>query len=70
LPDKPQAADISYEIQLDVSVHVHLPQLASIVCDFCPGIVQFLTGLWGMNFDPDMGNMPELNWEYGYVMFW
>lgn len=28
--------------------------------------VQFLTGVWGMNFK----NMPELNLEYGYFIFW
>lgn len=28
--------------------------------------MQLLTGIWGMNFD----NMPELRWEYGYLMFW
>lgn len=27
---------------------------------------QFLTGLWGMNFD----DMPELHFKYGYTMFW
>ena len=27
---------------------------------------QFLTGLWGMNFD----EMPELHYHYGYTMFW
>lgn len=26
----------------------------------------FLVGLWGMNFS----TMPELNWDYGYIMFW
>lgn len=26
----------------------------------------FLVGLWGMNFK----NMPELNWEFGYIFFW
>ncbi|MFH2036220.1 MAG: magnesium/cobalt transporter CorA [Candidatus Zixiibacteriota bacterium] len=26
----------------------------------------FLVGLWGMNFK----YMPELNWEYGYILFW
>ena len=26
----------------------------------------FLCGLWGMNFTV----MPELDWEYGYIMFW
>eukprot|EP00730_Choanoeca_flexa_P004734 TRINITY_DN11787_c0_g1_i4.p1 TRINITY_DN11787_c0_g1~~TRINITY_DN11787_c0_g1_i4.p1 ORF type:complete len:750 (+),score=157.34 TRINITY_DN11787_c0_g1_i4:97-2346(+) len=28
--------------------------------------MQFLTGLWGMNFE----DMPELRWRYGYEMFW
>jgi hypothetical protein len=23
-----------------------------------------------MNFNPDLGNMPELEWEHGYKMFW
>ena len=27
---------------------------------------QFLTGVWGMNF----ANMPELNYKYGYLLFW
>lgn len=27
---------------------------------------QFLTGLYGMNFRV----MPELNWAYGYYVFW
>lgn len=30
--------------------------------------LSFLTGLWGMNFDPDASpwNMPELRWYFGY----
>lgn len=30
----------------------------------------FITGLYGMNFDPDVSplNMPETKWEYGYLM--
>lgn len=28
--------------------------------------LQCLSGIWGMNFT----EMPELEWEYGYVMFW
>ena len=33
---------------------------------------QFLTGLYGMNFVRPDGtpNMPELEWDYGYVYFW
>jgi magnesium transporter len=26
----------------------------------------FLVGLWGMNFK----FMPELEWKYGYLIFW
>ena len=41
-----------------------------VLIKFFPGMMQFLTGLWGMNFDTDLGNMPELEWEHGYKMFW
>lgn len=31
----------------------------------------FLAGVWGMNFDTDKpGNMPELEWPFGYVLAW
>jgi magnesium transporter len=31
----------------------------------------FIAGIYGMNFNPDLpGNMPELNWPYGYVFAW
>jgi magnesium transporter len=23
-----------------------------------------------MNFERDVGNMPELSWKYGYAFFW
>ena len=26
----------------------------------------FVVGLYGMNFDREKGNMPELGWQYGY----
>jgi magnesium transporter len=31
----------------------------------------FLSGLYGMNFDPEVSpfNMPELKWRYGYPAF-
>ena len=30
--------------------------------------LSFIVGLYGMNFNPQLpGNMPELNWSYGYV---
>lgn len=30
----------------------------------------FLCGVYGMNFNQDIGNMPELQWENGYIFFW
>lgn len=31
----------------------------------------FVAGIYGMNFNPELpGNMPELNWPYGYVYAW
>jgi magnesium transporter len=31
----------------------------------------FIAGVYGMNFNPDKpGNMPELNWPYGYLACW
>jgi magnesium transporter len=30
----------------------------------------FICGVYGMNFDTEIGNMPELGWPYGYAMFW
>eukprot|EP01012_Entosiphon_sulcatum_P043726 TRINITY_DN5810_c1_g1_i4.p1 TRINITY_DN5810_c1_g1~~TRINITY_DN5810_c1_g1_i4.p1 ORF type:complete len:546 (+),score=136.83 TRINITY_DN5810_c1_g1_i4:199-1836(+) len=38
--------------------------LTLVTATFVP--VQFLTGLWGMNFDA----MPELHWDFGYKMCW
>jgi magnesium transporter len=32
--------------------------------------LSFLAGVYGMNFDRDVVNMPELGWRYGYVFFW
>lgn len=30
----------------------------------------FLCGVYGMNFDTEKGNMPELLWPHGYAAFW
>lgn len=30
----------------------------------------FVCGVYGMNFNSELGNMPELNWEHGYLFFW
>ena len=42
--------------------------LAIITGFFMP--LSFLTGIYGMNFDRDAGNMPELGWAHGYLWFW
>lgn len=30
----------------------------------------FLAGVYGMNFHTEVGNMPELLWRHGYLVFW
>jgi magnesium transporter len=42
--------------------------MAVITVFFMP--LSFLAGIYGMNFDRDHGNMPELGWKYGYAFFW
>lgn len=42
--------------------------LAVITVFFMP--LSFLAGVYGMNFEREVGNMPELGWRYGYAFFW
>ncbi len=43
--------------------------LTIIATIFIP--LSFIAGVYGMNFNPRRpGNMPELNWPYGYVYAW
>ena len=44
--------------------------LTIIATIFIP--LTFITGIYGMNFDPDVSrwNMPELGWKYGYPLVW
>ncbi len=42
--------------------------LAIITAFFMP--LSFLTGIYGMNFETEKGNMPELTWKFGYLFFW
>jgi magnesium transporter len=42
--------------------------LAIVTVFFMP--LSFLAGVYGMNFETSLGNMPELGWKHGYVFFW
>ena len=44
--------------------------LTIIATIFIP--LTFMAGIYGMNFNPEVSpwNMPELNWKYGYPVFW
>ncbi len=47
-----------------------MKMLTVIATIFIP--LTFIAGIYGMNFNPDASplNMPELNWYWGYPVFW
>eukprot|EP00056_Hartaetosiga_gracilis_P008676 m.124880 g.124880 ORF g.124880 m.124880 type:complete len:170 (-) comp12966_c0_seq2:481-990(-) len=53
-----------YQSYQDERMNQFLLVLTMVTTVFIPA--QFLTGLWGMNFE----NMPELKLKNGYVIFW
>jgi magnesium transporter len=57
-----------YLMQSSNRMNEVMKTLAIITGFFMP--LSFLTGIYGMNFDRDTGNMPELGWRYGYLWFW
>ena len=57
-----------YLMQANNRMSEVMKTLAVITAFFMP--LSFLAGVYGMNFDRDAGNMPELGWKYGYAFFW
>lgn len=57
-----------YLMQASNQMSEVMKTLAVITVFFMP--LSFLAGVYGMNFDRDTGNMPELGWHYGYAFFW
>jgi len=48
----------------DLKMNAIMKRLTVVSTVFIP--LTFLVGVWGMNF----ANMPELNWQYGYMIAW
>jgi len=57
-----------YLMQANNRMSEVMKTLAVITAFFMP--LSFLAGVYGMNFDREAGNMPELGWKHGYAFFW
>jgi magnesium transporter len=57
-----------YLMQASNQMSEVMKTMAVITVFFMP--LSFLAGIYGMNFERDVGNMPELGWKYGYAFFW
>ena len=70
--NRERASDLAdlYTTQVSERTNQVMKVLTIIATIFIP--LTFLSGLYGMNFDPEASpyNMPELKWRYGYLAFW
>jgi len=59
-----QTLKAEHDHAIEVKMNGTMNALTIVATAFIPA--QFLTGVFGMNFT----NMPELQWKYGYGLFW
>jgi magnesium transporter len=57
-----------YLMQANNRMSEVMKTMAIITVFFMP--LSFVAGIYGMNFEREVGNMPELGWRYGYEFFW
>ena len=57
-----------YLMQASNRLNEVMKTMAVITVFFMP--LSFLAAVYGMNFEREVGNMPELGWKHGYEFFW